>query len=192
MTDGNITTLTDIDWSDLPAPPNDGGANHLTGVTLPPLALPATDGSQVQLSTLSGITIIFAYPKTGRPDVPLPEGWDMIPGARGCTPQACSFRDLHQDLRKAGASQVLGLSTQTTDYQQEAVERLHLTFPLLSDADGDFRNTLNLPVMEVEGKILLRRLNAIVRDGKVEKVFYPVFPPDRSARDVLSWMESNA
>jgi len=191
MAKPNHKNLNQVDWSKLPAPQSDDGALHLQGMTLPPVSLPSTNGEQVDLSKLRGISVVFAYPMTARPDVALPDGWDMIPGARGCTPQACTFRDIHQQLLDAGADHLFGLSVQTTDYQQETVERLHLPFPLLSDAQGNFRTELNLPVMAVEGMTLLKRLTMISVDGKIEKIFYPVFPPDRNPSDVQKWLESH-
>ena len=180
--------LLEIDWSILPTPEDDGGAAHLTDQKLPPIQLMGTHKESVDLSSFSGISVVFAYPMTGRPDVALPDNWDMIPGARGCTPQACSFRDTYDALKKAGADHVFGLSTQATDYQIEAADRLHLPYPLLSDAEGEFRDALKLPVMEVERTVLFKRLTFAARDGVIEKVWYPVFPPDRSADDVLNWL----
>ena len=128
---------------------------------------------------------------TGRPGVALPDGWDQIPGARGCTPQTCAFRDLYADLRAAGADHVYGFSTQDRGYQREVAERLHLPFPLLSDADLAFSRATRLPVMVVEGSTLAKRLALIIDDGIVVHAFYPVFPPDRNAGDVLAWLKSN-
>ncbi len=181
-----------VDWSRLPRPQDDGAAGHLPGAALPDLVLPATDGMSVNLSRLSGRTVIFAYPMTGTPGAPLPDGWDLIPGARGCTPHACSFRDLHADLLAGGASRVFGLSTQTTARQHEAAERLHLPFPLLSDAEGLLAAALNLPVMEVDHRLMLKRLALVADDSVIVKVFYPVFPPDRNAADVLTWLKGQA
>ncbi len=174
------------DWSALPAPEDDGAARHLAGMALPSIDLPATDGQAVDLSGLSGLTVVFAYPKTGRPDTPTPDGWDMIPGAKGCTPQSCAFRDLYQDLRSVGVDHLFGLSTQDSAWQQEAVSRLHLPYPLLSDADLVFANALNLPVFQPTGEVLHKRLTLILRDGVIEDVIYPVFPPDENARDVVA------
>ncbi|WP_353621256.1 peroxiredoxin [Labrenzia sp. R4_1] len=184
-------SLTDVDWSKLPAPEDDGTAARVEGMTLPPLDLAATDGSKVQLADLTGTSVIYIYPKTGQPGVPLPDGWDMIPGARGCTPQSCAFRDHFKELSALGATHIFGLSTQSTAYQVEAVERLHLPFPLLSDADLTFTNVLDLPSFEADGQTLLKRLTLIARDGVVIKAFYPVFPPDRNAADVMAWLEEN-
>ena len=174
--------------ADLPVPADDGACNHLTGLRLPPVALPATDGRAVDLSTVPGRAVVYCYPRTGRPDQALPTGWDAIPGARGCTPQSCAFRDHHAELLACGAAAVYGLSTQDTAYQREAVERLHLPFALLSDEKLAFARALNLPTFEVDGMVLVKRLTLIVRDGVIEKVFYPVFPPDRSADEVSAWL----
>jgi peroxiredoxin len=174
--------------NDLPVPEDDGAADHLPGMRLPPVSLAATSGEVVDLSTLAGRTVVYCYPMTGRPDRSLPTGWDEIPGARGCTPQSCSFRDHHAELRALGAS-VFGLSTQDTDYQSEAATRLHLPFALLSDADLAFARALGLPTFEVEGMVLLKRLTLVIDEGWIEKVFYPVFPPDRSAEEVVEWLE---
>ena len=174
------------DWSVLPAPEDDGAARHLAGMALPVIGLPATHGQAVDLSALSGLTVVFAYPKTGRPDRATPDGWDMIPGAKGCTPQSCAFRDLYQDLKAVGVDHLFGLSTQDSAWQQEAVARLHLPYPLLSDADLALTKALNLPVFEHTGEVLHRRLTMILRDGVIEDVIYPVFPPDENARDVVA------
>lgn len=175
----------------IPAPEDDGGADHLAGMVLPRLSLPATDGSSVELSRLAGRTVLYLYPMTGRPDVPLPDGWDEIPGARGCTPQSCGFRDHHAELLRLGVANLYGISTQDSDYQREARERLHLPFQLLSDGQGALREALNLPVMRVEGRILLKRMAIIADDARIVKVFYPVFPPDRNATDVIDWLAAN-
>ena len=174
--------------NNLPAPEDDGAADHLPGMRLPPISLASTSGEVVDLSALPGRTVVYCYPMTGRPDRSLPTGWDEIPGARGCTPQSCSFRDHHAELRALGAG-VFGLSTQDTDYQREAATRLHLPFALLSDSDLAFAGALDLPTFEVEGMVLLKRLTLIIDEGWIEKVFYPVFPPDRSAEEVVEWLE---
>lgn len=175
--------------ADLPVPTDDGAAAHLEGLHLPALALRATDGRTVQLSTLPGLQVIYIYPMTGRPGVPLPEGWDAIPGARGCTPQSCAFRDHHAELAALGAG-VFGLSAQDSDYQREAATRLHLPFPLLSDSGLTLRDTLSLPVFEVDGRPLYCRLTLIADAARIVKVFYPVFPPDRNAADVVAWLRA--
>jgi peroxiredoxin len=174
--------------TDIPAPTDDGAARHLARLKLPSVALPAPDGSRVDLSTLPGRTVVYVYPRTGRPGVPLPDGWDAIPGARGCTPQSCSFRDHFADLKARGVARVFGLSTQDTDYQREAVERLHLPFPVLSDAEMALIRALKLPTFEVEGMTLLKRMAWVIDNGVITKVFYPVFPPDKSAAEVVGWL----
>ncbi|MCJ2074147.1 peroxiredoxin [Methylobacterium sp. E-016] len=176
--------------ADLPAPIDDGAAAHLTGMRLPDVSLAATDGTRVSLAKLAGRTVVFAYPRTGEPGQPnLVADWDAIPSARGCTPQACGFRDLHDDLKARGVAQVHGLSTQTGAYQREAATRLQLPFTLLSDASRAFAMAARLPTFEAAGTILLCRLSLVVDDGVVTKVFYPVFPPDRSAADILAWLD---
>ncbi len=173
----------------LPVPVDDGACAHLAGLALPPIALPATHGGAVDLSQRPGRTVIYIYPMTGRPGLPLPEGWNDIPGARGCTPQSCAFRDHHHELQALGA-EVFGLSTQSTAYQHEAAERLHLPFPLLSDEALRFGAALRLPTFVVDDKTLLRRVTLIASQGRIEHVFYPVFPPDRNAEAVIDWLKS--
>jgi peroxiredoxin len=190
VTDPAGAGFMDVDWSRLPEPQDDGEARHLFSAALPRIALPSTDGLDVELAEVAGLTVVYAYPMTGRPGVALPEGWDEIPGARGCTPQSCAFRDLHGELLVAGVSRVFGLSTQDTAYQREAAERLHLPFPLLSDAALRLTTALRLPVMFVGGATLLKRMALIIRDGVIVHVFYPVFPPDRNAGDVLAWLRA--
>jgi peroxiredoxin len=177
--------------ADLPAPQDDGAARHLAGMRLPPLVLPATDGSRVDLSKLGGRTILYLYPRTGRPGQALPDGWDMIPGARGCTPQSCGFRDHFAELQRLGVAHVFGLSTQDSDYQREAAERLHLPFAMLSDAGLEFAQALKLPTFVVAGMTLLKRMALVIDDGMIIKVFYPVFPPDKNAEEVLAWLASS-
>jgi peroxiredoxin len=174
--------------NDLPVPTDDGAADHLQGMRLPPVALASTAGETVDLSALPGRTVVYCYPMTGRPGGDLPQGWDEIPGARGCTPQSCSFRDHHVELQALGA-RVFGLSTQDTEYQSEAAGRLRLPFALLSDAELAFAGALGLPTFEVEGTVLLKRLTLVIEGGRIEKVFYPVFPPDKSAAQVVEWLE---
>jgi peroxiredoxin len=192
MVSGNQPNLTGVDWSKIPAPQDDGGARHLIGLAVPDIALAATDGTPVSLAKVPGRLVVFAYPRTGQPGQPSPVAdWDMIPGARGCTPQTCAFRDLHKVMIAAGAARVFGLSTQDTAYQREAVERLHLPFPLLSDEKLALTGALRLPTMEAAGMTLIKRLAMVIDDGRIGKVFYPVFPPDRNAGDVLAWLEQN-
>jgi peroxiredoxin len=174
--------------NDLPVPTDDGAADHLQGMRLPPVALASTAGETVDLSALPGRTVVYCYPMTGRPGGDLAQGWDEIPGARGCTPQSCSFRDHHVELQGLGA-RVFGLSTQDTEYQSEAAGRLRLPFALLSDAELALAGALSLPTFEVEGTVLLKRLTLVIEGGRIEKVFYPVFPPDKSAAQVVEWLE---
>ena len=172
----------------LPAPQDDGACVHLTGMRVPYLALPSTRGGTVDLSTLPGRTVVFCYPRTGLPDQPPAPGWDQIPGARGCTPQACAFRDHYAELKGFGVTEVFGLSTQDTAYQREAVDRLHLPFALLSDEKLEFAKALNLPTFVVEGVTLVKRVTLIVHASMIEHVFYPVFPPDANAPAVIHWL----
>jgi peroxiredoxin len=174
---------------DLPIPIDDGACDHLPGLSLLSMDLPSTSGRTINLATLPGWVVIYCYPMTGRPGVPLPDGWDQIPGARGCTPQSCAFRDHYQELTALNA-QVFGLSTQTTEYQREAAERLHLPFELLSDSLLQFANALNLPTFEIEGMRLIKRVTLIARNGKIVKYFYPIFPPDRNVADVIEWFRT--
>jgi peroxiredoxin len=176
---------------DLPAPVDDGAARHLPGTRLPDIALPATDGGEVNLAALRGRTVVYAYPRTGVPGQPLPEGWDAMPGARGCTPQSCAFRDHFAELKALGVSQLYGISTQDTAYQKEAAERLHLPFAILSDEQLAFTRALNLPTFSVDGMTLIRRMAWVIDDGVITHVFYPVFPPDKSAEDVAAWIQAS-
>lgn len=176
-----------IDWSKLPPPQDDGACTHLVGQKLPHVTLVSTRGKQLDLSTISGRVVLYCYPMTKQPGVPIPIGWEAIPGAAGCTPQSCAFRDHHAELQTLGA-EVYGISTQSSTDQQEAVERLHLPFELLSDADFALTNSLRLPTFEVEGKRLIKRLTLIADEGNIVKVFYPIFPPDRNAQDVIAWL----
>jgi peroxiredoxin len=177
---------------DIPVPQDDGRARHLTGLRLPNVELPATSGATVNLAKLKGRTVVYIYPRTGVPGVDPPPGWDQIPGARGCTPQSCSFRDHFAELKALGVSQVFGLSTQDTDYQREAAERLHLPFPILSDADLNFALKLYLPMFMAAGMTLLARMALVIDDGAIVKVFYPVFPPDKNAEEVIAWLRGPA
>jgi peroxiredoxin len=178
--------------ADLPVPVDDGAALHLPGRRLPALRLPSTAGRQVQLDALgSGWTVLYCYPRTGQPDEPGPPDWDAIPGARGCTPQACSYRDHHAELHALGA-QVFGLSTQTTAYQQEMAQRLHLPYEVLSDAEFRLTQALALPTFDAGGMRLLKRLTLLIHAGRIEACFYPVFPPDADAEHVLAWLRERA
>jgi peroxiredoxin len=182
------STVEAPDWSTIPAPPDDGAARHLPGARMASVPLQATSGDMVDLSTLPGRVVVYAYPRTGRPGVENPEGWDMIPGARGCTPQSCSFRDHFAELKTLGVDHLFGLSTQDPDYQREAAERLHLPFAVLSDEHLRLTRAMSLPTFETSGMTLLKRFTLVIDDGAVEHVFYPVFPPDRSAGDVIEWL----
>ena len=178
----------------LPVPPDDGAASRLPGAAMPPLQLPATDGSRRRVDRVppgAQRLVLYAYPRTGRPgEEPLVPDWDLIPGARGCTPESCAFRDHAAELERAGAA-VAGVSTQNSEYQREAVERLHLPFPLLSDARLELTRALDLPTFTAAGQTLLKRLTLVVRNGTIEHVFYPVFPPDAHASKVLAWLRAN-
>ncbi|QHS16039.1 peroxiredoxin [Halopenitus persicus] len=177
---------------DLPVPEDDGAADHLQGMTMPDVSLPATDDTAVELRELPPRTVIYVYPLTGRPDEDvIPEGWEDVPGARGCTPESRGFRSHYDELRDAGVGDVFGLSTQSTAYQREARDRLHLPFELLSDAERELADALDLPTFTIEGEEYLKRLTMVVTDGRIEHVFYPIFPPDEHADEVLEWV-SNA
>lgn len=176
---------------DLPVPQDDGGCDHLPGLTLPGISLPATDGRSIDLSSFEGFCVVFAYPRTGRPNQrPLVDYWNQIPGARGCTPQCISFRDLYPEFQSR-CLQVFGLSTQSTMYQTELVERLKIPFPVLSDEHLQFKTALNLPAFEVAGQVLIKRMALFMTDGIIRKVFYPVFPSDQNASAVLKWFDAN-
>lgn len=177
--------------ADLPVPADDGAADHLKGMKLPAIALPSTSDGDVDLAAAATRTLVlYLYPRTGRPGEPLPDGWDEIPGARGCTPQSCAFRDRFAEFRSLGAN-VLGLSAQTIADQIEFAQRVGLPYPILSDPDLQLADSLRLPTFEVAGMCLYRRLTLIARKGRVAKVFYPVFPPDRNAADVAAWLEAH-
>ncbi|MFZ3358959.1 MAG: peroxiredoxin [Xanthobacteraceae bacterium] len=173
---------------DIPAPADDGAARHLTGMTVPDIALVATSGPAVNLAKLAGRTVLYVYPRTGVPGVDAPPGWDDIPGARGCTPQSCGFRDHFAELQRLGVAQVYGLSTQDTGYQREAAERLHLPFPILSDAGLKLTRAINLPTFSTSGMTLLKRMALVIDGSTIVKAFYPVFPPDQNAAEVVTWL----
>jgi len=175
----------------IPAPQDDGAARHLNGMKLPDLTLPATDGKPVNLSKLKGRTVVYIYPRTGVPGQALPAGWDDIPGARGCTPQSCGFRDHFDELKRLGVAQLYGLSTQDTAYQQEAASRLHLPFAILSDEKMTLTRALKLPTFTTSGMTLLKRMALVIDDGAITKTFYPVFPPDKNAAEVISWLQAS-
>ena len=175
----------------IPVPQDDGAARHLAGMAVPDLALPATAGAPVNLSTLKGRTVVYIYPRTGVPGIDPPDGWDQIPGARGCTPQSCSFRDHFSELTRLGVAQLYGLSTQDPAYQREAATRLHLPFPILSDETLALTKALKLPTFTTAGMTLLKRMALVIDDGKITKAFYPVFPPDKNAADVIAWIQAS-
>jgi peroxiredoxin len=156
------------------------------------VSLLATDGSTVDLSKLPGRTIVYAYPRTGKPGIENPEGWDQIPGARGCTPQSCSFRDHFEEIKSLGVDFIFGLSTQSTAYQQEVAQRIHLPFPILSDEKLEFASSIHLPTFETGGMKLLKRLTLVIENGVIEQVFYPVFPPDQDAANVIAWLKTKS
>jgi peroxiredoxin len=176
------------DWSTIPKPTDDGAASHLLGIHIPSIPLPATDGTTVDLSTLTGRIVVYAYPRTGIPGVENPAGWDLIPGARGCTPQSCAFRDHFAELKALGLGRLFGLSTQDFAYQREVAERLHLPFPILSDEHLILTQALRLPTFQTSRMTLLKRLTVVIHRGKIEHVFYPVFPPDQNANEVVAWL----
>jgi peroxiredoxin len=175
----------------LPVPQDDGACDHLVGALVPELRLVSTADYPVNLAELGGRTVVYCYPRTGKPDQPIPASWDAIPGARGCTPQSCAFRDHFRELTGAGASHLFGLSTQDTEYQREVVKRLELPYPILSDSELNFVQALGLPTFQFNSKTLIKRLTLIVDDGRITKVFYPVFPPDKSAEKTLKWLRQN-
>jgi peroxiredoxin len=176
------------DWSNLPRPEDDGAASHLNGMALASVCLRSTDGSAVDLSSLRGLTVVYAYPRTGRPGEPNPEGWDLIPGARGCTPQTCEFRDHFVELKALGMDHLFGLSTQNSTWQREAAERLHLPFAILSDESLELTTAMRLPTFRTSGMTLLKRMTLVIQDGVIRYMFYPVFPPDKNATEVIAWL----
>lgn len=191
MTEAPGTHNPQILPPNIPVPQDDGAAGHLGGTKVPDLALPATEGAPVNLSKLKGRTVVYIYPRTGVPGIDPPDGWDQIPGARGCTPQSCSFRDQFGELTRIGVAQLYGLSTQDTAYQREAATRLHLPFPILSDEKLALTRALNLPTFTAAGMTLLKRMALVIDDGKITKAFYPVFPPDKNAADVIAWIQAS-
>jgi peroxiredoxin len=175
---------------DMPKPVDDGAADHLRNTTFPPISLPATQGEPVDLSTLPGLSIVFCYPRSAAPGESVPQEWNEIPGARGCTPQACSFRDASDAFSAHGVARVFGLSTQSTAYQRELKERVHLPYQLLSDEELRLVAAARLPTIEWQGRTLTKRLTVAVEDGRIVKVWYPVFPPDKNAGEVLEWLKA--
>ena len=175
--------------TDLPKPEDDGACDHVQGKTFPSLSLSSTAGDKVSPASLPGLSILFCYPRTATPDEDVPAEWNAIPGARGCTPQACSFRDASDEFTKLGVGRIFGVSTQDTPYQRELKERVHLPYELLSDEGLEMVEALKLPTLEYKGKRLVKRLTLAVEKGKIVKVWYPVFPPDKSADEVLQWLK---
>ena len=174
--------------ADLPIPHDDGSTGHLIGMRLPNISLQATNGKAINLEGIKGRVVIYCYPMTGQPNVALPDGWDQIPGARGCTPQSCSFRDHFQDLQALGA-EVIGLSVQSSEYQKEMADRLHLPFPVLSDVNHEFQNALNIPIFVAAGMTLLKRVTLIANNGVIEAVHYPIFPSDSDPDWVIEYLK---
>lgn len=183
-------SLEQVDWSDIPAPEDDGAADHLAGRALPAVSLPATDGTAVDLATLAGRTVLYCYPMTGPPGAALPEGWNAIPGARGCTPQSCSYRDHFAEMKALGVDSVYGISTQSPADQAEAAARLGLPFPLLSDEDLALARALDLPLMKAEGRTMLRRITLVAEAGRIIALRYPVFPPDSDATEIIALLKA--
>lgn len=174
--------------SDLPIPQDDGSTDHLKGMKLPQVLLKATNGKTINVGDIQGKLVIYCYPMTGQPNIALPDGWDQIPGARGCTPQSCSFRDHYQELKDLGA-EVIGLSVQTTEYQKEMADRLHLPFPVVSDVAYQFQKALNMPTFVAGGMTLLKRVTLIANNGVIEGVHYPIFPSDSDAAWVMDYLK---
>jgi peroxiredoxin len=173
---------------DLPVPEDDSAADHLLGSAVPSLRLPATRGREIDLADAAQERlVVYVYPRTGRPGEPSPAGWDDIPGARGCTPQSCAYRDSLAEFTALGTT-VIGVSAQSPEEQHEFAEREHIPFPLLSDSDLRLAAELRLPTFAVEGTTLYKRLTIVAEEGRITKVFYPVFPPDRNASEVLAWL----
>ena len=187
----NQQNLLKVDWSKIPAPKTDVSLDHLNNYQIPEIKLQSTKGEFVNVGKLSGLSIIYIYPMTGQPNVALPKDWDEIPGARGCTPQSCSFRDNFSELKKLNVKNIFGLSSQTTDYQKELATRLHLPYAILSDEKLAFANALKLPTFKVDNMSLIKRITLILDDNKITKYFYPVFPPDENVNQVIAWLKNN-
>lgn len=178
-------------WEEIPEPEDDGEADHLVGQSVPPVELTATDGQSVDLSSYFDRIILFCFPKMGRTsDEPDPDGWEKIPGAYGCTEESCSFRDHYQELTQLGAAEVFGLSLQSSEHQRDTQARIEPPYEFLSDADHKLTDGLRLPTFEVEGEIFNKRLTLVILDGRIEHVFYPVYPPGEHAEEVIRWLEA--
>jgi peroxiredoxin len=177
-----------LDWSKFPVPKGEENLSHLNNYTIKSVKLKSTDDKLVELSMMKGLTIIYIFPTTGQPDKPMPDNWDNIPGARGCTPQICSFRDNFNQLKKLNVDNIFGLSTQNNEDQKELVKRLNLPYQILSDEKLEFSSQLKLPIFEVEDMKLIKRITLILSNNKIIKYFYPVFPPDKNVNDVIKFL----
>ena len=186
----DMRDMQQVDWDSLPVPIDDKKAEHLKNLFIEKdIILESTSKKNVNLKKLEGLSVIFFYPRTGHPEKPVPPGWNLIAGARGCTPQSCSYRDYYEELKSSGVNNIFGISTQDPDYQLEAKDRLHLPFDLLSDNKLELVSYLNLPIFEFNNEILNKRLTLIIKDKKIIKYFYPVFPPDKDVLNVIKWIE---
>jgi peroxiredoxin len=185
----NQKNLTNVDWSKIPKPEGEENLTHLNNYIIKPIKLKSTQNELTELSEIKGLTIIYVYPMTGQPDKPLPDNWDNIPGARGCTPQSCSFRDNFHELKRLNISNIFGLSSQTSEYQREMVQRLKLPYEVLSDEKLEFAKQLNLPIFEVGEIKLIKRITLILDNNKIIKYFYPVFPPDKNVDEVIAYLK---
>ena len=183
----DLTKLSD----DLPIPKDDGACNHLTNFTIPPISLPNQDGNLLRLNRLDTFRIVlYCYPMTGRPDRPLPNNWDSIPGARGCTTQTCSFRDNYDEIVSLNAIPI-GVSTQAVDDLKEMVTRLGVTYDVVSDVNLEFAKKINLPTFAIDDKVYLKRTTLIIEKSVIKKVFYPIFPPNKHINEVIKWLKIN-
>ena len=185
----NQKDFFNVDWSTIPEPKLDANLEHLNEFIVPDIKLNSTDGDIVNLSNLKGITVIYIYPMSGVPGKELPEGWDEIPGARGCTPQSCSFRDNFSKLKELGVKNIFGLSTQSTKYQKELADRIHLPYSILSDEKFEFAKKFKLPFFNVDKMDLIKRITLILEDNKIVKYFYPIFPPTKNVEDVIRYLD---
>jgi peroxiredoxin len=182
--------ISSVFFANLPIPLDDGACEHLENRPMPDISLCSVNDQKINVSRIPGWSVIFCYPMTGGPGISIPEGWVQIPGAAGCTSQTCSFRDNYTELKRHNVS-VYGISTQVSETQKEAVIRLNLPYPLLSDSDHSLSSALKLPLLEVDCLKLIKRLTLILEDGVIKKCFYPVFPPDKNVVNVLAWLAEN-